>query len=112
MLLFSGDALVVFLFQEDVEAFPYYKVLYYLCYKSRADCNIHSPPMGTEFPNNIQPSNEVTFTMKKLRAVESEEAIFGKTHKMVHFESEPLLFELAEEHLQQLEKKGTLPKSK
>lgn len=50
VLLFRDDQLVLFLSPDDIEAFPYYLLQYYVCYQSRVHYNILSVPLGIDFP--------------------------------------------------------------
>ena len=107
VLLLKDDKLVLFLASEDINKFPYYTFLYYLCYRSRVNYNIICPPLGIQFPEHLEPTGEIIFSMKKLVLVEREETISGQKEKFQHYESEPFAIQIAKSDIEQHFKKAT-----
>ncbi len=107
VLLLRNDELVLFLAPEDISSFPYYSLLYYLCYCSRVNYNIIYPPLGVQSPENLEPVEEIIFSMRKRVLVEREDTIFGQTGKFQHYESEPFSIHVYKSDIERHLKKST-----
>ena len=107
VLLLKDDELVLFLDSEDVDSFPYYVLLYFLCYHSRVNYNIVSSPRGVQFPEDLEAAEEITFSMSKLVLIEREETTFGKTHKIQYYESEPFSIRVSKSNIERHLEKTT-----
>jgi hypothetical protein len=107
VLLLRDDELVLFLAPEDIDSFPYYALLYYLCYHSRVNYNIIHPPLGVQFPENLEPAEAIIFSMRKRVLVEREDTIFGQTGKFQHYESEPFSIRMSKSDIERHLKRAT-----
>jgi len=107
VLLFSDDQLVVFLSPEDVDAFHYYSLLYFLSYRSRVRYNITSIPYEIEFPKALPATEEINFSVDRLTLKEREETLFGKLHRIQSQELEPFTITVLKSDIERHLRKAT-----